>query len=105
MARSIVRRSLCASAGKTLRRPVESLPNLGPKSGQWLREAGIATVADLKRLGSLVAYRLVKQRQPNATLNLLWSIAAGLKGNDGRELTDEEKDRLRRQLAAMDGDS
>ena len=43
---------------------IESLPNLGPKSSAWLRAAGIATVADLRRLGAVVAYRIVKQREP-----------------------------------------
>ena len=46
--------------------PIESLRNLGPKSGQWLREAGINTIAELERLGPVVAFRLVKQRQPKA---------------------------------------
>jgi len=39
----------------TFTAPVESLLNLGPKSGQWLREAGITTIADLERLGTVVA--------------------------------------------------
>jgi DNA transformation protein len=77
--------------------PIESLPNLGPKSGQWLREAGITTIAELERLGPVVAYRLVKQRQPNASLNLLWALAAGLKGKDWRELTEATKKRLRKE--------
>ena len=51
--------------------PIESLRNLGPKSGQWLREAGITTIAELERLGPVVAFRLVKQHQPKASLNLL----------------------------------
>jgi len=63
---------------------IESLLNIGPKSGQWLREAGIATVGDLERLGPVVAYRLVKQRQPKASLNLLWALLAGLEGKDWR---------------------
>lgn len=74
--------------------PIESLRNLGPKSGQWLRESGITTIAELERLGSVVAFRLVKQRQPKASLNLLWALAAGLKGNDWRELTKATKKRL-----------
>jgi DNA transformation protein and related proteins len=77
--------------------PIESLPNLGPKSGQWLREAGITTIAGLERLGPVVAFRLVKQRQPRASLNLLWALAAGLKGKDWRELTEATKKRLRRE--------
>ena len=77
--------------------PIESLLNLGPKSGQWLREAGITTIAELERLGPVVAYRLVKQRQPKANLNLLWALAAGLKGQDWREITEETKKRLRKE--------
>jgi DNA transformation protein and related proteins len=75
--------------------PIESLPNLGPKSAQWLRDAGITTIAELERLGPVVAYRLVKQSQTKASLNLLWGIAAGLEGKDWRELTEETKARLR----------
>lgn len=68
--------------------PIESLRNLGAKSGQWLRDAGIATVADLERLGPVVAFRLAKQHQPKASMNLLWAMVAGLKGKDWRELTE-----------------
>ena len=77
--------------------PIESLRNLGPKSGQWLREAGITTIAELERLGPVVAFRLVKQHQPKASLNLLWAMAAGLKGKDWRELTEATKKRLRKE--------
>lgn len=79
--------------------PIEKLPNLGPKSAAWLREAQITSIAELKRLGPVVAYRLVKQRQPKASLNLLWALAAGLKGKDWRELTADEKEELKRELA------
>ncbi|QDV30333.1 hypothetical protein Spb1_22620 [Planctopirus ephydatiae] len=78
--------------------PIESLRNLGPKSGQWLRKAGITTIAELERLGPVVAFRLVKQHQPKASLNLLWAMAAGLKGKDWRKLTAKEKDRLRKEV-------
>lgn len=76
---------------------IESLLNLGPKSGQWLREAGITTITELERLGPVVAYQLVKQRQPRASLNLLWALAAGLKEQDWRELTETTKKRLRKE--------
>ena len=63
---------------------IECLLNLGPTSSQWLREAGITTIAELDRVGPVVAFRLVRQRQPKASLNLLWAMAAGLKGKDWR---------------------
>lgn len=80
--------------------PIECLPNLGPQSGQWLREAGVATTTELERLGPVVAYLLVKQRQPRANLNLLWALAAGLQGKDWRKLTTAIKNRLRQQVDA-----
>ena len=80
--------------------PIESLRNLGPKSGQWLRESGITTIAELERLGPVVAFRLVKQHQPKASLNLLWAMAAGLKGKDWRELSEAMKKRLRKEAEA-----
>ncbi|MFO0875949.1 MAG: TfoX/Sxy family DNA transformation protein [Gemmataceae bacterium] len=78
--------------------PIESLRNLGLASTAWLRSVGVATVDDLKHLGLVVAYRLVKQHQPRASLNLLWSLAAGLADQDWRELSEAEMLRLRREL-------
>ena len=77
--------------------PLESLLNLGPQSGQWLRDAGINSIAELERLGPVVAYRLVKQHQPKASLNLLWAMAAGLEGKDWRKLTEATKSQLRKE--------
>lgn len=78
--------------------PIESLPNLGPKSCQWLREAGIRTIADLERLGAVVAFKIVKQKQPKASFNLLWALAAGLGGIDWRELDQATKQHLRKEV-------
>jgi hypothetical protein len=76
---------------------IESLRNLGPQSSQWLRKVGISTIAELERLGPVVAYRLVKQRQPKTSLNFLWAMAAGLQGIDWRDLPDATKNRLRQE--------
>jgi hypothetical protein len=39
----------------------------------------------------------VKQHQSKASLNLLWALAAGMKGKDWRELTEATKKRLRKE--------
>ncbi|MFN0197939.1 MAG: TfoX/Sxy family DNA transformation protein [Planctomycetaceae bacterium] len=90
-----------ASAGD-LSEPIENLQNLGPASGFWLREVGIQSTGDLERVGPVVAYTLVKQRHPAATLTWLWAMAAGLKGINLQKLSEPEKGRLRRQLAELD---
>ncbi len=79
--------------------PIENLRNLGPKSAMWLKEAGIGTIAELMRLGPVLAYRIVKQRQPSVSLNLLWALAAGVADRDWRDLSDEEKQRLAGELS------
>lgn len=78
-----------------LNEPIENLRNLGPTSGAWLREVGIRTISDLDRLGPALAYRLVREKQPKASLNLLWALAAGLGDRNWTELSEEEKERLR----------
>jgi DNA transformation protein and related proteins len=85
-------------AESKLHEPIGNLPNLGPASAAWLRNAGIATISELERLGPGLAYQLVKQQQRKASLNLLWSLAAGLQNRDWRELSEDEKARL--QLGA-----
>jgi DNA transformation protein len=77
--------------------PIESLRNLGTKSGHWIRAVGINTIADLRSVGPVVAYRIIKQRQPSTSLNLLWAMAAGLEEKDWRDLGDATKVELRKE--------
>ena len=80
---------------------IESLLNLGPKSGLWLREVGITTIAELQRIGAVAAFRMVRDRQPKASLNLLWALEAGLRGKACRELSESTKRRLRREAQEL----
>ncbi len=75
----------------SLSSPIENLPNLGPTSAQWLREIEIFSVADLRRLGPVWAYRQLKSKRDNVSLNLLWAMVAGLENRDWRSLTELEK--------------
>ena len=77
---------------------LESLCNLGPASTAWLREVGVCTKVELRRLGPVVVYKMVKQRQPKASLNLLWALAAALADKDWRNLTTDEKLSLTNEL-------
>lgn len=83
-----------ASTEDALGEPVANLRNIGPTSAAWLQEAGIHTIGRLAELGPVAAYRLVRDKQPAATLNLLWAIAAGLQDKDASELSEIEKERL-----------
>jgi DNA transformation protein and related proteins len=81
-----------------LSEPIDNLPNLGPTSAAWLRDAGIKTIADVERFGPVEAYRLAKHKHPEATFHLLWALEAGLLGKDWKELSEGDKKRLKSEL-------
>ena len=71
------------SAGTTRRKRLsgsaqQALLGLGPVSLRVLRAAGIATRADLERLGPVKAYIAAKRVEPRVSLNLLWGIAGAV---------------------------
>jgi DNA transformation protein len=72
--------------------PVTALRNLGPKSAVMLAEAGIRTIGELRAIGAAKAYVRVKSiRSRGTSVNLLWSMAAGLDGRGWQEVSTEEK--------------
>jgi DNA transformation protein len=76
-----------------------SLKNLGPQSRQWLAEIGIYTIQDLRNAGSITTYRILKERYPKrVSLNLLWGLEAAIRDIDWRELTETDKQELKKKL-------
>lgn len=74
---------------------IASLRNLGGKSEIWLNEIGVYTREDLEKLGSLEIYRILRQREYPASLNLVYAIEAALADTDWRELSPNLKAELR----------
>lgn len=67
-----------------------------------LAEAGIRTVDELEELGAVRAYVRAKALRPKeASLNLLWALAAGLADRDWRELSADEKASLRAEVRRL----
>lgn len=65
---------------------IAKLRNLGPKSEAMLRKAGIESVAELRGLGAVKAYRKVKQSAANPSLNLLWALEGALTNRPWQEV-------------------
>jgi DNA transformation protein len=84
---------------------IAELQGLGPKSQAMLAGAGIKTVAQLKRLGSVRAYAKVKGTGTNASLNLLWAIEGALTGLPWRVVAKEHRLSLLLALEALNRDA
>ncbi|MDO8318740.1 TfoX/Sxy family DNA transformation protein [Rhodoferax sp.] len=84
------------------------LVNLGPKSQQMLQTAGICTLAQLRKLGSVAAYVKVKNTGLPASLNLLWALEGALTGLSWQVIAREHRTSLLlalEQLQEMDARS
>ena len=84
----------CGECYDELSEPIENLRNIGATTGQWLRDTGIRTIADLQAVGATSAFRRVQLRHNEVSWNLLWSLVAGLQDRDWRELSDADKQRV-----------
>jgi len=73
---------------------IADLRGLGPKSQEMLARAGITTVDELRRLGSVAAYSKVKRLSGNVSLNLLWAIESALTGVPWREVARRHRTSL-----------
>jgi DNA transformation protein len=74
------------------------MKNLGRTSVQWLHAAGIHTVADLRRLGAIQAFRAVQVRGFRVSKALLYSLEGALSNRPWSELPQEYKDFLNMEL-------
>ncbi len=77
----------------------EKIRNVGPKSAAWLRQVGIRSEADIKRLGALESFMKVKRAGFRAGLNLLYALAGAEKDCHWQDVTAEHKQSL---LIALD---
>jgi DNA transformation protein len=84
---------------------IAELQGLGPKSQAMLAAAGIETVAQLKRLGSVRAYAMVKATGANASLNLLWALEGVLTGLPWQVVAKEHRLSLLLAFEAQDSDA
>ena len=70
-----------------------------------LAGAGITTVSELKRLGSVRAYAKVKATGAKASLNLLWALEGALSGVPWQVVAKEHRLSLLLALEALHSDA
>ncbi|WP_443191775.1 TfoX/Sxy family protein [Pseudomonas indica] len=80
---------------------LQHLKNLGKTSAQWLHAVGIHSASDLRRLGSVGAYRAVRARGFRASKVLLYAIEGALLDMHWNDLPPAHKAALIGQLDAL----
>ncbi|MGK9165435.1 TfoX/Sxy family protein [Inquilinus limosus] len=78
-------------------RPISDLPNLGPKTAEWLAAVGITTEAELRAVGPIAAWQRLKAAQPEViTVNALYALHGALTNQHWASLPQELRALLRR---------
>jgi TfoX-like protein len=73
---------------------ISSLSGLGPKSQAMLAKAGITSSEQLRALGSVAAFVMVKRAGCGPSLNLLWGLESALSGMHWREIAHQHRTSL-----------
>ena len=83
--------------------PIDTLPGIGPVTQSRLEDAGIRTIADLRSMGSVEAYRRLKFMLPRqVSLNALYALVSALRGCHWLDLPEDVKAVLRQQAKTID---
>ena len=78
------------------------LLNIGPKSAAWLRQVGVRTLDDLRRLGAVGTFMKVKKAGFRPSLNLLYALAGAEQGVHWASLPADYKTALVTEVSALD---
>jgi hypothetical protein len=82
------------------RSELTELKSLGPTSEHWLNGIGVYTKRDLVRLGSIHAFRLMKESGFKVTLNLVYAMEGVILGVRWDELPGKLKAELQAAISA-----
>lgn len=74
------------------------MKNIGPASSRWLAAVGIHSLDDLRAIGVVNAYALVRGHGYNASLNLLWALQGAVTDVHWSRVPPHIKQELRQRL-------
>lgn len=83
------------------RNEISDLPNLGPKSSEWLNAIGIFTFSDMESVGAVEIYRQLRELDYPASLNLVYAIHGATINCPWNHLPPDIRDDLRTQVAKI----
>ena len=70
---------------------ISDLKSLGPKSQAMLERAGIHSIGQLREMGPVATYALIKRGNGKVSLNLLWALESALTGMPWLQVAREHR--------------
>jgi len=76
---------------------LSGLENIGKVTERWLNSIGVYDEAELRRMGAVKAYCLIRATKTGTSLNLLYALQGAITGTPWNDLAAPIKEMLRRQ--------
>src|SRR5688572_18609635 len=83
-----------------MKKELQTLRGLGPKSSYQLKTIGVHTKDDLIKLGAIPAYLKLKQHYTTISLNFLYALVGAIEDKHWREIAATRREEL---LMELDG--
>lgn len=81
--------------------PTSSLPNLGPRSQQWLASVGIHTAEQLRQQDPYDVYARLKRSGCGVSVNLLYALMGAVEGIPWQQVQRERRSEILMRLDDM----
>jgi len=78
--------------------------NIGPVSGQWLKDIGIETVEDIQKQGIANIYVQLKLEGKNVNRAMMWALWGAVNDTHWTQTPEAEKDRRTAEAENILGD-
>jgi DNA transformation protein and related proteins len=83
---------------------IREFSGLGPKSEAMLARAGISSFEQLRTIGSVRAFALVRRTGMNPSLNLLWGLESAISGIPWQAIARQNRLPLLMELEEIEND-
>ena len=84
---------------------LSDLPNIGPRSQEWLNTVGLYVLSDLEDVGAVEVYRQLKELDFPVTLNLVYAVQGAIMGCPWNHLPPDIRENLKSRVLALDNNS
>ncbi len=81
---------------------LSDLPNIGPRSQEWLNAIGIYALADLENVGPVEVCRQLRELDFPVTLNLVYAVQGAIIDCPWNHLPPDNRDNLKSQVLELD---
>ncbi|KAB2838159.1 MAG: competence protein TfoX [Melioribacteraceae bacterium] len=81
-----------------MKRKTEKIKNLGPVSTKWLNSIDVYTIDDVKKLGPIVIYNMLKAHGYNVNILMVYALQGAIMDCHWKEIPEKLKKEFQKEI-------